>query len=136
MNICRYRANTEPNVRAKRPVSSVQNGVNSYMDASSLPEGGRWSCRRKLEIVQRIIAGEPIEDVSMHIGVPISQLEDWRDKALAGMEAALKTPVESLVDHQLKVAQRRISALSMENELLYERCRLIDRPFPQGRSRK
>ncbi len=57
------------------------------------------------------------------IGVPLYQQEAWRYKALAGMEAALKAQAEDPTERKLAEAQRRIGELTMDNELLRERCR-------------
>jgi len=69
---------------------SATGGATSTPGGGALQEGQRWSLRRKLAVVQRLLAGEALEIVSREIGVPIYQLEAWRDKAMAGMEAALK----------------------------------------------
>ena len=47
----------------------------------------RWTVARKREVVLR---GEPMELMSRQFGVEIFRLEQWREKAIAGIEAALK----------------------------------------------
>ena len=86
--------------------------------------------------MSRLLGGESLELVSREIGVPIYQLEDWRDRALSGMESALKTRAEDPVERKLAEAQRRIGEMAMENELLRERCRRGVGPFVRGRSPK
>jgi len=86
--------------------------------------------------VTRLLAGESIELVSREIGVPIYQLEEWRDKAIAGMESALKSRQDDPTERKLAEAQRRIGEMAMENELLRERCRRGGGPFARGRSQK
>ena len=102
----------------------------------SLADGKRWSARRKLGVVSRLLGGESLELVSREVGVPIYQLEDWRDRALSGMESALKARAEDPVERKLAEAQRRIGEMAMENELLRERCRRGGGPFARGRSPK
>ena len=58
--------------------------------ACSLPPNGRWSTRRKQEVVLRMLSGESIDSLSRESGVEQYRLEEWRDKALAAMEAGLK----------------------------------------------
>jgi transposase len=101
-----------------------------------LLEGQRWSASRKLAVVTRLLSGESLELVSREIGVPIFQLEEWRDRAIAGMESALKSRQEDPTERKLAEAQRRIGEITMENELLRERCRRGGGPFARGRSQK
>lgn len=50
----------------------------------------RWSKRRKMEVVMRLFRGESLDDVSREMGVEISRLERWRDKAIRGLEEGLR----------------------------------------------
>jgi transposase-like protein len=102
----------------------------------ALPEGQRWSAGRKLVVVTRLLRGESLELVSREVGVPIYQLEQWRDKAICGMELALKSRKEDPTERKLAEAQRRIGEITMEVELLRERCRRGGGPFARGRSPK
>jgi hypothetical protein len=102
----------------------------------ALPEGQRWSAGRKLVVVTRLLRGESLELVSREVGVPIYQLEQWRDKAICGMESALKSRKEDPIERKLAEAQRRIGEITMEVELLRERCRRGGGPFARGRSPK
>ena len=83
---------------------------------------GRWSRKRKAEVVIRILRGEPLDALSRELGVEIYRLEEWRDKALAGMEAALQRREGDPLQVELDQAMRKIGELSMENELLRKRC--------------
>src|SRR5665811_2427840 len=40
-----------------------------------LPVNGRWSTRRKAEVVMRMLAGEPIDALSRELGVEVYRLE-------------------------------------------------------------
>ena len=102
----------------------------------ALPEGQRWSAGRKLALVTRLLQGESLELVSREVGVPIYQLEEWRDRAISGMESALKSRKEDPTERKLAEAQRRIGEITMEVELLRERCRRGGGPFARGRSQK
>ena len=46
---------------------------------------GRWSKKRKAEVVIRILRGEPLDGLSRELGVEIYRLEEWRDKGLAAI---------------------------------------------------
>jgi len=100
-----------------------------------LGPNGRWSARRKREVVLRLLSGEPLDAVSRDVGVELYRLEQWREKALAGMDLALKDRTGDPLQGELDTAKRHIGELSMENELLREQIGL-GRPFAKRRSRK
>ena len=95
----------------------------------------RWSKRRKMEVVMRLFQGESLDDVSRDVGVELSRLEKWREKALRGLEEGLREREGDPVQVALDDANRRIGELSMENELLREKARRSGAFWP-GRSRK
>jgi len=98
--------------------------------------GRRWTASRKREVVLRMFRGESLDKLSREFGVEIYRLEKWRDRALAGMDASLKKRKDDPVQVELNAAMKRIGELTMDNELLIERCRRSNIPFPKGRSRK
>ena len=95
----------------------------------------RWSKRRKMEVVMRLIRGESLDDVSREVGVEISRLERWRDKAMRGLEEGLRERESDPIQVALDEANRRIGELSMENELLREKARRSGAFWP-GRSKR
>ena len=95
-----------------------------------LAPGQRWSAGRKRGVVLRLMRGESVEPLSRELGLPISKLEQWRQKAEVALEEALKERGADPADGQLAAAMQRIGELSMENELLRAR---IERPGPLGR---
>lgn len=95
----------------------------------------RWSVRRKREVVLRLLRGEPLDAVSREVGVEIYRLEQWREQALLGVDAALKDRTGDPLQSELDAAKRHIGELSMENELL-RRERDLRRPLPGRRSWK
>ncbi len=97
-----------------------------------LAPGQRWSAGRKREVVLRLMRGASAELLSRELGLPIFKLEQWRQKAEAALEEALKERGADPAGGQLAAAMQRIGELSMENELLRAR---IERPGPLGRGR-
>lgn len=95
----------------------------------------RWSVRRKREVVLRLLRGEPLDALSREVGVEIYRLEQWREKAILGIDEALRDRTGDPVQTELDAAKRHIGALSMENELL-RRERDLRRPLPGKRSWK
>jgi transposase len=93
----------------------------------------RWSAGRKKEVVLRLLRGEPVDAISREVSVPIFKLEQWRDRALAGIDAGLKERENDPVAQQLDDANRRIGELVMEVEIL-QKERRAKRPLVGRRS--
>lgn len=93
----------------------------------------RWSANRKREVVLRLLRGEPVDAVSREVSVPIYKLEQWRDRALAGLDAGLKERENDPVEKQLADANRRIGELVMEVEIL-QKERRAKHPLVRRRS--
>jgi hypothetical protein len=87
---------------------------------------------RKREVVLRLLRGESAELLSRELGVPLYKLEQWRQKAGAALDGALKERETDATAGELAAAMQRVGELSMENELLWAR---IERPGPLGRRR-
>jgi hypothetical protein len=95
----------------------------------------RWSAQRKRDVVLRLMQGEAVDAVSRELGVEIYRLEEWKRKALQGMEAALKDRKGDPLDEELNAAKQHIGELSMEVELLRKQVE-FRRPLARGRSKK
>src|SRR3954451_13732947 len=94
--------------------------------------GQWWSFARKHEVVLRLLCGEPAELLSRELGLPMFKLEQWRQKAEAALDGALREREAEQADSQLAAAMQRIGELTMENELLRAK---MERPGPLGRRR-
>jgi hypothetical protein len=97
-----------------------------------LAPGQRWSVARKREVVLRLLRGESAELLSRELGLPIFKLEQWRQKAEAALDGALKEREVDLANTELAAAMQRIGELSMEVELLRAK---MERPSPLARRR-
>ena len=104
----------------------------------ALAPGQRWRAGRKRDVVLRLLRGESLDAMSREVGVEIYRLEEWQERALAGLELGLKDQAGDPAAVSLDAAKRHIGELSMENELLRERTRAAERrlPFPMRRSRR
>lgn len=100
-----------------------------------LGPGQRWSVARKREVTLRLLRGESLEALSRELGVEMYRLEEWRDRAFDGIDAALRERTGDPVQVELDQAMKRIGELSMENELLRERCK-AKFPLAPGRPRR
>ncbi len=114
--------------------------VGAAPGARPLEPGQRWSGGRKRDVVLRLLRGESLDALSREVGVEIYRLEEWRERALAGLELEL-----GLKNHQgeplaeaLDAAKRHIGELSMEIELLRNRARAAEKrlPLAMRRSRR
>lgn len=98
-------------------------GECSSTDAAPGTKVKRWSANRKKEAVLRLMRGELVDALSRELGVEIYLLEEWREKALQGIDTALKSRENDPLNAELDAAKRRIGEISMENELLREKIR-------------
>ena len=104
-------------------------------NAGPLAPGQRWSLARKRDVALRLLRSEPVDALSRTLGVEIYVLDDWRDRALAGIENGLREREGDPLQDQLSAAVKRVGELSMENELLKERCRR-NSPLARRRSKR
>ena len=97
-------------------------------------ERGRFSSQRKTSTVLRLLRGEDLELISRELGVTAATLSGWRDDFLAGGQAALKSRPTDDRDDEIARLRAKVGELTMDNELLLQRCR-ADRPFAPRRRR-
>jgi transposase-like protein len=100
-------------------------------------ERGRWSSRRKTEVVLRVLRGEDLDALSRELGVTAATLAHWRDQFLAGGQAAVRSRPADERDEEIARLRSKVGELTMENELLRDRARRAEAgaPFGQRRSR-
>ena len=128
--------------RSKRGTPARTQGARRATGGSggggALAAGQRWSAGRKREVVLRMLRGDSLDALSRELGVEIYRLEEWRDKALSGMDLGLKDRQDDPLSHELDAAKRHIGELSMEIELLRERSRAAEgrRPLVTRRLRR
>ncbi len=108
----------------------------SHSEAAS--ERGRWSSRRKTEVVLRILRGEALDALSRELRVTAATLAQWRDQFLAAGQAGVRSRPTGVRDEDLARLRAKIGELTMENELLRERAERAEagHPFGSRRSRR
>jgi transposase len=126
------KANRRGNAGAEAPERSVG------ASAGQQRERGRFSSRRKLEGVLRVLRGETIDAVSRDLGVTAGRLAQWREEMLAGAQAALKSRLSDERDDEIRRLRAKVGEITMDNEVLLERCRIqgVARPLAERRSRR
>ena len=101
------------------PVMAVNN-QNQHEEAGDYRSRPRWSAGKKMDVVLRLLRGEPLETQSRELGVEAHRLAAWRDDFLEGGKEALKgqRPDRSGDDRALRQAERKVGQLTIENEIL------------------
>src|SRR3954466_4316385 len=71
------------------PPASAHNGDAGAPSGRAWPER-RFSARRKLAAIRRLLRGEPLETLARELNVTVARLSEWCDRALVGAAAAMK----------------------------------------------
>jgi len=99
----------------------------------------RWSARRKVEVVLRLLRGESLDALSRETRQPAARIAEWRDAFLAAGELSMKTrsgdAEQDAGEEERKRLQAKVGEQAMEIELLYERCHKLEAGFPPARRR-
>jgi len=91
---------------------------------------GRWSAKRKMAVVLRLLRGEDIETLSRELGVTAATLSGWREQSLIGMEANLKAREADVDNEETQRLKSLVADLSMSNELLREKIHRLEAGRP------
>ena len=95
--------NFEKKVAVDGPVVNAgELGSSTFSPGQALPAGPlglgqRWTVARKREVVLRLLRDEPVQLLSRQLGVEIFRLEQWREKAIGGIDASLIQPSYAFV---------------------------------------
>lgn len=103
--------------------------------ADSEREPGRFSARRKTETILRMLRGEPLDGLARELGVTAATLAHWREQFLAGGQAALKSRPADERDDEIQRLRAKVGEITMNNELLLERCHRLEASLPLPRRR-
>ena len=77
----------------------------------------RWSRQARKEVVLRMLAGEPLDELSRELEVESFRLEQWRDAAVEAMDIGLKGKGKDPGNRELEQARATIGRLTMELEV-------------------
>ena len=95
----------------------------------------RMTARRKQESVLRVLRGEPLETLARELRVTVAELSGWRDAFLEAGAASLKSRPRDDRDDRIAQLQAKLGAVTMDNELLYEKVARLEGGRPLGRRR-
>jgi hypothetical protein len=73
-----------------------------------------------------------MDTLARELGVEIYRLEEWKNKALSGIDASLRERGDDPLEKELQSARSKIGELMMDIELLREKTR---RPGPLATGR-
>lgn len=97
----------------------------------------RFSARRKVEVVMRLLRGEDLGTLSRELGVAAHELSRWRERFLASGQTALKQKPGDHRDEEIRRLKTKVGDLTMDLELMQELVRRNDiRPFDGRRSKR
>jgi hypothetical protein len=101
---------------AKKPTRGKPGGEEAPGPSGpeDLPE--RWSAQRKMELVLRLLRGEPLDAVSRESQVPAHELEGWKRVFLDAGGRGLKSRSDP-EERELILARAKVGELTMRLEL-------------------
>ncbi len=80
----------------------------------------RWSTRRKVEVVLRLLRGEDLGEVSRELQVSPVDLEEWRRVFLERGQQGLKSRRGDPAERELMRTRAKLGELTMRMELATE----------------
>ncbi len=104
--------------------------------AKSKTERGRFSSRKKMEVVLRVLRGNDLDLVSREAGITAAQVSKWRDQFVVGGQAGLKSRATDGRDDELARLKALVGDLTMRLELSREAVQRLRGgvPLATGRS--
>ncbi|QPD04972.1 MAG: hypothetical protein Nkreftii_002746 [Candidatus Nitrospira kreftii] len=104
--------------------------------AKSKTERGRFSSRKKMEVVLRVLRGDDLDVVSREAGITAATVSEWRDQFVASGQAGLKSRAAEGRDDELVRLKALVGDLTMRLELSREAVQRLRGgvPLATGRS--
>ena len=95
---------------------------------------GRWSGKKKADVVLRLLRGESIDTVARECMVTVEALSRWRDEFIEGGIAKLKG--KSPEEAKMSELEKKIGKQAMEIELYKKKRQWLDAHTPRANSSK
>ena len=83
----------------------------------------------------RLLRGEPLETLARELNVTAARPSEWRDRALAGAEAAMKERERDGRDDEVLRLKAKLGEITMANELLERKIAALEGGRPLARKR-
>ena len=124
-------------IHSDGPGGAPERSPNAGTGAPSVGAGPerRFAARRKLAAVMRLLRGEPLETLAREFNVTVARLSEWRDRALAGAEAAMKARERDAREEENLRLKAKRGEVTMANELLERRIAALEGGLPLARRR-
>jgi transposase len=104
---------------------------------SEVGGSGRWSAKRKVAAVLRLMKGEDLDTVSRELRVTASTLSEWREVFLANGLAGLKSRELDGRDEQIAALKKALGENALDLAISREIIRAYERkagPLAPGKS--
>src|SRR5215831_12461819 len=93
--------------------------------AADIPEDlQRWTAKRRSALVVSIIKGETsVQEAARKHGLTVAEIEDWKERALAGLENALRSKPkdeEGLKEEEIKRLKQKVGELVLDLDIIKE----------------
>jgi hypothetical protein len=104
--------------------------------AKSKAERGRFSSRKKMDVVLRVLRGDDLDVVSREAGITAAKVSEWWDQFVANGQAGLKRRAADGHDNELAQLKALVGNLTMRLELSREAVQRLrgGAPLATGRS--
>lgn len=112
------------------PSEGARRATGEGPESNALVGRGRWSARRKVAVVVDLLRGEDMETLSRRHGVTAATMSAWRDVFLAAGETSLKSREVDSEDEEKLRLKSVVAELAVNNELLKEKIRLLEKNRP------
>ncbi|MHA1939914.1 MAG: transposase [Candidatus Thorarchaeota archaeon] len=90
----------------------------------------RWTSKRKSALVMSILKGETsIQEAARRHGLTVAELEEWKERFLAGAENALRSRPrneEAMKEEEIKKLKQKVGELVMDIDIFKE----ATKPYP------
>lgn len=110
--------------------------VKEVFMVKSKAERGRFSSRKKMDVVLRVLRGDDLDLVSREAGITAATVSAWRDQFVASGQAGLKSRAGDGRDDELARLKALVGDLTMRLELSREAVQRLrgGAPLATGRS--
>ncbi len=104
--------------------------------AKSNAERGRFSSRKKMDVVLRVLRGDDLDLVSREAGITTAKVPEWRNQFVASGQAGLKSRDADGLDDEVARLKALVGDLTMRLELSREAVQRLRGgvPLATGRS--
>lgn len=84
----------------------------------------RWTAKRRTALMLEIVRGDTtVAEAARKYGLTVGEIEEWRDRFLAGAENALRSrprDEDAQKDHEVKRLKQKVGELVMERDVIKE----------------